>query len=48
MEILPANETRVSENLVFFLLLTPQISEGVDDNTKNEVQYYNDDNEEEQ
>ena len=45
---IPANEASIPENFIFLLLFTPQISEGIDDNTKNEVQNYNDNNEEEQ
>ena len=43
-----AYEARISERVVFFLLLLSQITESIDDDTKNQVEGYNDDNEEEQ
>lgn len=42
-----ANETRVSECVLFFVLLSTQVTESVDDHTKDQIQYYNDEHDEE-
>ena len=47
MEVLTAYKTGVFKNFFFLLLLTSQVGEGVDNDTKDEVEYDNDDNEEE-
>lgn len=43
-----ADETGGFQDLLLPLFLTPQVSKGVNDNTKNEVQNDDDDDEEEQ
>lgn len=43
-----ADETGGFKNLLLPLFLTPQVSEGVDDDTKDEVKNDDDNNEEEQ
>lgn len=45
---LTADEAGRFQNLLFLLLLTPQVGEGVDDDTKDEVEDDDDDHEEEQ
>ena len=42
-----ASETRILQNFLFLLFLTPQIGKSVDDDTKNEIENDNDDHEEE-
>lgn len=42
------NETGVFEYQLLLLFFTSQISKGINDDTKNEIEYNNDDNEEEQ
>ena len=44
---LTADEARVLDDLFLLLLLRPQIREGVDDDTKNQVENDDDDDEEE-
>ena len=39
------HEARISENFFFLLFFTSQISKRVDDDTKNEIENYDDDNE---
>ena len=46
--VLTTDETWIAKDFIFLLLLTPQISESVDDDTKDEVEDDNDDNEEEE
>ncbi len=48
LKSLTADEAGCLQDLFFLLLLTPQVSEGVDDNTKDEVEDNDDDHEEEQ
>lgn len=48
VRLLTTNKTRVLENLLLVLLLAPQISERVDNNTKYQVEYNDDDHKEEQ
>ena len=43
-----ASETRILQNFLFLLFLTPQIGESVDDDTKNEIENDNDDHKEEE
>ena len=43
----PADETSVPQDLILLLLLRPQISKGVNDHTKDQVKYNNNDYEEE-
>jgi hypothetical protein len=43
-----ASETRILQNFLFLLFLTPQIGKSVDDDTKNEIENDNDDHEEEE
>ena len=44
----PANEACVPEDFIFLLFFTPQISEGIDDDSENQVENDNDNDEEEQ
>ena len=41
-----ASETRILQNFLFLLFLTPQIGKSVDDDTKNEIENDNNDHEE--
>jgi hypothetical protein len=43
-----ADETSILENLFLLLFLTPQIGKSVDNDTKNQIQYNDDNDEEEQ
>jgi hypothetical protein len=43
-----ASETRILQNFLFLLFLTPQIGKSVDDDTKNEIENDIDDHEEEE
>ena len=43
-----ASETRILQNFLFLLFLTPQIGKSVDDDTKNEIENDNDDQKEEE
>ena len=43
-----ADEAGILDDLLLVILLCPEISEGVDDDTKNQVKDYNDDHEEEE
>ena len=45
---LTADEARVLEDLLLLLLLAPQVGEGVNDHTEDQVEYDNDDDEEEE
>ena len=48
MKDLTADETRILDYLLFLLFLWSEVGEGVDDDTKDEVEDDNDDDEEEQ
>jgi len=42
-----ADEARIPQNFIFVLFLATEVSEGVDDDAKDEVEYNDDDDEEE-